>query len=238
MKPYFVNIYRRFKKLTFWNKLGAFGAIASIVGLFIFIPSCFLKSDSSSKDTKALLDLYFDDSKVGILKERVKQVENKKLESHISNFIRYHQKKDIKALSKELKAILEITPYDPFFRVYKRMIETNRISELFNGNARIVQVLHWEQDIIGDQDVYLSIYMKDTPDGPEYKKGPFYNNNISILDFPLKALIRFKIEGSGLNGSFTYYPKSPRFGWAEAIKENGQFVVNKNNVEYNPDIRF
>ena len=225
----------RFRQLSFWNKLFVIGAICGIIALPFTLFQCL--SSRKSKDANELLKLYFDDTNVDLLKKRVRDVEFQKLERHVERFFEFLKQERVDSATKELKAILEIVPYDPLFRVYQHIISNNRISLLFSGNIKVVKVMRWEQEVSGDEDVRLYIMMRDEPEGTEDIRGPFVNNNISIIDFPFKRYVQFRIEGGGFS-SFIFFPKSIRIGWAEMIKEDGEFRINKNNIEYDPHIRF
>lgn len=229
------SLWVRFNRLNIWNKLFVVAAICTIIALAVIPFQCL--SSRKSKDTSELLKLYFDDSNVDLLKKRVQDVEFKKLQDCVERFFILLKQKRVDLLNRELDNILEIVPHDPLFRVYQQIIKDNRISLLFNGDIKIVKVMRWEQEISGDEDVRLYIIMRDEPEGIEDIKGPFVNNNISIIDFPFKQYIQFRIEGGGF-GSFTFYPKSIRIGWAEMIREEGEFTINKNNIEYDSHIRF
>lgn len=229
------SLWTRFKKLSFWNKLFVISAICGIIALPFTLYQCFFPH--ASKDTTKLLELYFDDTKVELLKKRVQEIEFQKLKFHVSKFLASLQQKDVTSISEELNSILKIVPYEPFFRIYQNILNSKRIVQLLNGNIKVVKIIHWEQEVEGDENVRLYIIMKDSQKGAEYINGPFTNNHVSIINFPFRQYIQFKVESSG-TGRFTFFPKSVRIGWAEAIKINGEYKINKNNIEYDPDIRF
>lgn len=229
------NLWVRFNKLSFWNKLLVISAICGIIALPFTLYQCFFPN--TSKDISKLLELYFDDTKVNLLKKRVQEIEFQKLKHHASILFMSLQQKDVTSSSKELNAILKIIPHDPFFRIYQNILDSKRIEQLLNGNVKVVKIIHWEQEVEGDENARLYIIMKDSQGGDEYVNGPFTNNHASIIDFPFRQYIQFKVESSG-TGSFTFFPNSIRIGWAEAIKTNGEYKINKNNIEYDPDIRF
>ena len=195
-----------------------------------------IKTSLSELQNKKGLNLYLDDIKIETLKQNVKKRELKELLKNIKKFNEGLQNKDETMLKDSVYEIIRIIPTDPFFRIYRYIIDDDNINKIFSGEMKVVKVISWEHELEGNEE--FGLYINTTDDTKENSKtyGPFVDNKCTLLDFPLKKYIRVEIKSVG-TGSFTYYPRSFRIGWALAINEKGRWVISKNHVEYDPFIR-
>lgn len=241
-----------FPKLKINNKVGT-GIIFFfiIVGAAINLISDYRSAQEEKKNKKIIEDirmmlvelhgkegltLYLDDIKIETLKKYVTKHELEKLISDIKKFNEGLQNKNKIVLRDSVYEIIRIIPTDPFFRIYRYVVDDNLIDKVFSGEMKVVKVISWEHDLEGEEDFGLYIHTTDGTKENSKIYGPFVDNKCTIIDVPFERYLSVQIKSVG-TGRFTYYPRSLRIGWALAINENGKWVISKNHIEYDPFIR-
>lgn len=248
-----VTKFIEFPKKQINNKviiIGVFVIFAFLTGTDLYLKYKSKKLESKNRDNiediykmlkdlkgKSALTLYLDDIKIDTLKQYITKQEFDRVIIKINEFNKALDAKNKEELSKIVNEILKIIPVDPFFRIYKYALDDRIIDRIFNGQYKIVRVINWEHDIEGDEKYGVSIITSDGTEESNVVYGPFTNKQCSVIDKPLKKYVQIKIEASGV-GRFKYYPRSFRIGWAIAESKDGEWIPNKNAVEYDPFIRF
>jgi len=179
---------------------------------------------------------FLQDTKIEILRKQVIEDSMVKLEKGLQGFSEALKEKNGSKLSDSIKEIRKILPYEPFFRVYDKISRNNYEKELFNGQLKVAQVIRWDWKITGEE--YPALFVETGESMRDIKEyGPYNNNMITMLDFPLGRFVQFAFRSKG-TGNFEFYPTTIRIGWTIAKKnEDGGWSALPAFAEYDPDFR-
>ncbi len=182
------------------------------------------------------LERFLQDIKIDSLKKYVAERDIVTLQKLLEEFSLDLKNKDVISLKQVVANIRKIIPCDPYFRVFGILLQGNLIEEYFADKFKIVQIIHWDWVVEGDESAKLYVSTYDMEDNP-VTYGPFTNNTISMLDNPIRKAVQIRVESSG-KGRFSYYPRSFRIGWAIAEKNiDGSFTLEPGLAEYEPLFR-
>ena len=177
--------------------------------------------------------LYLTDIKIDALKKYVNEQDLNEFQRLFDEFIEHHERKDADKVATSIHQILQIVPTDPFFLVYRHLLEEHTLPILFSGELKLVQVIRWDWSVTGDEASKLFVSTFDESSNP-VRYGPFTNNVISMLDAPVRKYVQIRVGSSG-TGHWEYYPNTFKIGWTIAQKQkDGTWLPWIGYAEYEP----
>jgi hypothetical protein len=163
------------------------------------------------------LERYLQPIKIEALKKYVSKKDLGELQNYLKDFSNDLETKNVDELKKDVSEILKIIPVDPYFRVYKLLLQYGLFQGYLSGQFKIVQIVRWDW-VVGSGEK-ASLYVLTTDEsGKDVSYGPLTNNTMTMLDQPISRFIQIKVESSGV-GSFEFHPRSFRIGWAIAQRK-------------------